>query len=442
MNNNHFIDAFYRTYENVNENTQARSPEPGIKLVDDKWDAQSKRLVNVNPGVGIGEAVTTDQAMIRSDNSFKVSAKQYEFMEANKNVWDGKKRKISDLGAGEADSDAATIGQIMRGDRDSWHAKKMKITNVVPGTAKDDVAVYSQIPKDYLQLKNSKWDGNNKVIENVSKGSNTNDVAIISQIPKDYLQLKNSKWNGNNKIIENLAKGSKSNDVAVMSQIPKDYLQLKNSKWDGKSKIIENVAKGSKPNDVATMDQIPKDNLQLKDGKWNGNNMKITSVAQGTEDNDVAIVAQLPTDYMKSDNTSWDAGNRKITNFKEGAQPNDVLTFNQALKPSNIKGEFYTTPNTTYKFMQPVIFTLHGEELPTGKKVIRREVWDAREIPIRDIAPGYYDTDACRYDQALVCEYLRGKYYDAKGKPISNIKAGSAPGEEIVFEQVIRIEKK
>ena len=63
MNNNHFIDAFYRTYENVNENTQARSPEPGIKLVDDKWDAQSKRLVNVNPGEGIGEAVTTDQAM-------------------------------------------------------------------------------------------------------------------------------------------------------------------------------------------------------------------------------------------------------------------------------------------------------------------------------------------------------------------------------------------
>src|SRR5436190_11291355 len=113
MNNNHFIDAFYRTYENVNENTQARSPgEPSIKLIDDKWDALSKRLVNVNPGVGIGEAVTTDQAMIRSDNSFKVGAKKYEFMEANKNVWDGKKRKISDLSTGEVDSDAATIGQI------------------------------------------------------------------------------------------------------------------------------------------------------------------------------------------------------------------------------------------------------------------------------------------------------------------------------------------
>src|SRR5436190_7897004 len=233
MNNNHFIDAFYRTYDNVNENTQARSTEPGIKLVDDSWDIQSRRLVNVNPGVGIGEAVTTDQALIRVDNSFKVGAKKYEFMEVNKNVWDGKKRKISDLGAGEADSDAATIGQIMRGDKGSWHAKKMKISNVAPGTAKDDVAVYSQIPKDYLQLKNSKWDGNNKLISNVAKGSKSNDVAIYSQIPKDYLQLKDDKWNGNNKVISNVAKGLKSNGVAIYSQLPKDYIQLKDDKWNG-----------------------------------------------------------------------------------------------------------------------------------------------------------------------------------------------------------------
>src|SRR5436190_10854386 len=225
MNNNHFIDAFYRTYENVNENTQARSPEPGIKLVDDSWDIQSRRLVNVNPGVGIGEAVTTDQALIRVDNSFKVGAKKYEFMEAIKNVWDGKKRKISDLGVGEADSDAATVGQIMRSDKGSWHAKKMKISNVVAGTAKDDVAVYSQIPKDCLQLKSSKWNGDNKVISNVAKGTNHNDVAVYSQIPKDCLQLKNSKWDGKNKIIENVAKGSKSNDVAVYSQIPADYMK-------------------------------------------------------------------------------------------------------------------------------------------------------------------------------------------------------------------------
>src|SRR5436190_4322269 len=199
MNNNYFIDAFYRTYENVNETSQARSPEPGIKLIDDNWDAQSKRLVNVNPGVGIGEAVTTDQAMIRVNDSFKVGAKQYEFMETNKNVWDGKKRKISDLDAGEADSDAATIGQIMRSDNDNWNAKKMKISNVVPGTANDDVATYSQIPKDCLQLKNSKWNGNNKVISNVAKGSNPNDVAVYSQIPKDIVQAKDDKGNGNNK---------------------------------------------------------------------------------------------------------------------------------------------------------------------------------------------------------------------------------------------------
>src|SRR5436190_312876 len=478
MNNNHFIDAFYRTYENVNENTQARTPdEPGIKLVDDKWDAQSKRLVNVNPGVGIGEAVTTEQAMIRSDDSFKVGAKKYEFMEANRNVWDGKKRKISDLSTGEADSDAATVGQIMRGDKGSWNAKKMKISNVVAGTAKDDVAVYGQIPKESLQLKDDKWNGNNKVIANVSKGSKPNDVAIMSQIPKDCLQLKDSKWSGGNKVISNVAMGTNPNDVAVYGQIPKDCLQLKNSKWDGKNKIIVNVAKGSKPNDVATMGQISKDNLQLKDdkwngnnkiienvaqgtkpndvavmsqipkdylqskdGKWNGDNKKITSVGQGTEDNDVAIVRQLPTDYMKSVNSSWDAGNRKITNVKEGTQPNDVLTFNQALKPSINKGEFYTTSDTTYKFMQPVTYKLHGEQLPTGVIVSKRDVWDAQSMPIRDIAPGYYETDACRVDQALVCNYPGGEYYDAIGKQICNIRPGTKYGDALVFEQFLRIE--
>src|SRR5436190_3983877 len=188
------------------------------------------------------------------------------------------------------------------------------------------------------------------------------------------------------------------------------------------------------------MSQITKDCLQLKDDKWNGNNKKITSVARGTDNNDVVVVAQLPTDYMKSDNTSWTADNKKISNVKEGAQPNDVLTFNQTLKPGINKGEFYTSPNTTYTFMQPITYQHHGEQLPTGQYVSKREVWDAREIPIRDIAPGMYYTDACRYHQALVCNYPEEKYYDAKGKPIINIKAGSAPGEAIVLEQAIRIE--
>jgi len=203
-----------------------------------------------------------------------------------------------------------------------------------------------------------------------------------------------------------------------------------------KIKKIENVTKGTNPNDVAVMSQI----LQLKDGKWNGNNMKITSVARGTDDNDVAIVAQLPADYMKSVNSSWDAGSQKISNVKEGVQPNDVLTFNQALKPGINKGEFYTAPDKTYKFMQPVIFKLRGEEMPTGEMVNQREVWDGREMAIRDIAPGYYETDACRVDQTLVCNYPGGEYYDAVGKQICNIKPGTKNGDCVTFERALRIE--
>ena len=90
--------------------------------------------------------------------------------------------------------------------------------------------------------------------------------------------------------------------------------------------------------------------------------------------------------------------------------------------------------------MQPVTYKLYGDQLPTGQIVSKREVWDGGEMPIRDIAPGFYNTDACRVDQTLVCNYPGKEYYDASGKPISNIKAGSAPGEAILFEQAIRIE--
>ena len=253
-----------------------------------------------------------------------------------------------------------------------------------------------------------------------------------------FIHYEKGSWNAMKRKITNISSGEADSDAAVIGQV----MKYNNSSWNAKKMKISNVEKGTDDNDVAVVSQLlkPDSVLQKNNSNWDAKNKKITSVAKGTEDSDVAIVSQLPTDYMKSINSSWDAVSRRISNVKEGAQPNDVLTFNQALKPSINKGEFYTTSDTTYTFMQPITYKLHGEQLTTGKIVSKREVWDAREMPIRDIAPGYYDTDACRYDQALVCEYLSGKYYDAKGKPICNIKKGSAPGEAIVFEQALRIE--
>src|SRR5436190_16826285 len=90
--------------------------------------------------------------------------------------------------------------------------------------------------------------------------------------------------------------------------------------------------------------------------------------------------------------------------------------------------------------MQPVIFKLRGEELPTGKMVNEREVWDGRDMPIRDIAPGYYDTDACQIGQAMVLDYPNWEYYDAIGKQICNIKPGTKNGDAVTFENALRIE--
>ena len=439
-NKSHFIDAFYR----VHGHQEDLSPEPRsvekeyINLTDKgEWDAKDKRIINVTPGKDLGDVVTTDQALLRDGSSFKVGRDKYEFMATdNKDVWNARKRKLVELSAGESEHDAVTVSQIMSVNNDAWEAKKKKISNVVKGTKPNDVAIVSQI----ITKDGEHWNCDGHKVINVKEGSNPNDVAVYSQIPTNYIKSKDGKWYGDNKIISNVAKGIKANDVAIISQIPKDYLPLKQSKWNGNNKIIENVAKGTKPNDVAVMSQIPKDYLQSKDGKWNGDNKKITSVGQGTEDNDVAIVRQLPTDYMKSVNSSWDAGNRKITNVKEGTQPNDVLTFNQALKPSINKGEFYTTSDTTYKFMQPVTYKLHGEQLSTGVIVSKRDVWDAQSMPIRDIAPGYYETDACRVDQTLVCNYPGKEYYDAIGKQICNIKPGTKYGDAFVFEQSLKIE--
>ena len=254
----------------------------------------------------------------------------------------------------------------------------------------------------------------------------------------EFIHFEKGSWNALKRKIHNIANGQNDSDAAAIGQIMKND----NNSWDAKRMKISNVGKGSDDNDVAVVSQLlkPDSVLQKINSNWDAKSKKITSVAKGTEDNDVVIISQLPKDYMKSNNSSWDAVSKTISNVKEGAKPNDVLTFNQALKPSINKGEFYTASDTTYTFMQPITYQLHGEQLPTGQYVSKREVWDAREMPIRDIAPGMYDTDACRYDQALVCEYLKGKYYDAKGKPICNIKKGSAPGEAIVFEQALRIE--
>src|SRR5215468_4562788 len=146
--------------------------------------------------------------------------------------------------------------------------------------------------------------------------------------------------------------------------------------------------------------------------KWNVNSMQITNVSKGILPNDVATVEQIPESIEKYEN-DWNCKGKKLINVGEGSGGNEVLTFNQALKPSTVDGEFYTAPNKTYKFMQPNTFP-YIEYLPSGEKIERRECWDANNKVVRNLDKGYGDIDACRMDQALTCDYYTGDFYNER----------------------------
>src|SRR5215468_1200607 len=189
----HFIDAFYRTYDN-SESTQPRSSEPGIKLVDDKWDVQSRSLVNVNPGLHAGEVVTTDQALVLDGNSFKVGKHKFEFMNSNKCGWNGKKMKLTDISAGELESDAATVGQvilkndgkIMRANNNGWDGKKRKLTDINDGVAQSDAATVGQVMlksnEEFMKTNTNGWDGKKRKLTDISDGVSESDCDTVGQV--------------------------------------------------------------------------------------------------------------------------------------------------------------------------------------------------------------------------------------------------------------------
>src|SRR5215468_1941991 len=228
----HFIDGFYRTYENNSSNSaQPRSSEPGIKLVDDKWNAQSKSLVNVNPGLHAGEVVTTDQALIIDGNSFKVGKHKFEFMNSNKCGWNGKKRKLTDISAGELESDAATVGQvilkndvkIMKSNNNGWDGKKMKLTDISDGVAQSDAATVGQVMlksnEEFMKTNTNGWDGKKRKLTDIIDGVAQSDCATVGQVvlknAGEIMKANNNGWAGQNNKISNVAKGTGDNDVAI-----------------------------------------------------------------------------------------------------------------------------------------------------------------------------------------------------------------------------------
>jgi len=218
----HFIDAFYRTYDN-SESTQPRSSEPGIKLVDDKWDAQSKSLVNVNPGLHAGEVVTTDQALVLDGNSFKVGKHKFEFMNSNKCGWNGKKMKLTDISDGVAQSDAATVGQvilkkdveIMKANNNGWTGKKMKLTDISDGVAQSDAATVGQVMlksnEEFMKTNTNGWDGKKRKITDIIDGVAQSDAATVGQVVlksnEEFMKVNTNGWDGKKRKITDIIDG-------------------------------------------------------------------------------------------------------------------------------------------------------------------------------------------------------------------------------------------
>src|SRR5436190_13398549 len=183
----------------------------------------------------------------------------------------------------------------------------------------------SQIPKDYVQLKNSKWDGKNKIIENVAKGSKPNDVATMSQIPKDNLQLKDGKWNGDNKVIENVAEGTKPNDVLTFSRA------LKEGPDDDFFTADDKRYKFIKLKTVQNRHYDDEYKLVQKDHFWDGNNLVLRNIHKGYFDTDAVRLDQvLECDYVTG--AFYDAKDKPIRHIKTGTQYGDAIVFEQAVR--------------------------------------------------------------------------------------------------------------
>jgi len=221
--NNHYIDVFYRTYQdNTYEKTEGRSSEGDQMKLDElgKWNALEKPISNVSPGINNSDAATVGQTLIQDGqtNKFKLDNKSFEFMQplSAKNInWSAKRRRITYLADGKETDDAVNYGQIIKYDKDKkhWDAKSHKVGNVAAAADGHDAVIYNQV----MHTDDKCWYGNNKVISKVKPGHANGDVATCEQtLP---LNSTTKSYNGNDNKIVNLKCGTKAGEVMTYENV-------------------------------------------------------------------------------------------------------------------------------------------------------------------------------------------------------------------------------
>lgn len=133
---------------------------------EDKFNAKGKKITNICPGDESGDVATTDQLIKKVGiGKFTLDGAKISLIQKDDkyNVWDGRKKKISNVMCGEDDSDVATVGQLF----------KRVGGNVVSNNGEQF---------SILQLNNDTWDCKNIRVAQVQEGVDDNDACIIKQL--------------------------------------------------------------------------------------------------------------------------------------------------------------------------------------------------------------------------------------------------------------------
>src|SRR5436190_3021329 len=220
--NNHYIDAFYRTYQdNTYEKSEERSAQTTqIKLDNDTWNAQNKPITNVTAGTNNTDVAVVGQTLIQDGqtNKFKLGHKSFEFMQplSTKNInWSAKRRRITYIADAKESDDAVSYGQIIKYDKDKkhWDAKSHKISNVAAATDGHDAVNYNQV----MHTDDKCWYANNKIISKVKQGHSFGDVLTYEQ--SMVLNSNNKAYNGNGNKITNIKSGEKPGEVMTYEHV-------------------------------------------------------------------------------------------------------------------------------------------------------------------------------------------------------------------------------
>ena len=227
---------------------------------------------------------------------------QRDGLELVGNIWNAKRRKISNVEKGTLFGDVVTFDQALTSDNEIWNAKRRKIGNVEKGSLFGDVVTFDQAltsnngqdfefnGRKYLLIpKGSDFDMNKRKFINLSEGVEEGDAVTAGQLLR-YLEnirarlrsieelsklytITKTYFSAMSRRIVNVKPGLDNNDVVTKGQ-----LDAVKNKCDKVEKKLDKLLKGIEVTDSC---------IKIKDQR------RICDLGKGVGGNDAATLAQL-----------------------------------------------------------------------------------------------------------------------------------------------------